>query len=150
LTRRLNAQRGQSRFGKSHKKCTVRTNLCRVVGRAKDELRCSVVARANVRNVGLVLDEYLCTAEIAQLQNTAVGIEEQVLRLNVSVTDALTVNVGERTEQLVDVQLDLENWHGRLHLIEVARRTVDRLGNEFEHKIEVDLVLLESGCISDL
>jgi hypothetical protein len=54
------------------------------------------------------------------------------------------VNVGERAEQLVNVQLDLENGHGCLHLIKVARCAVDGFGNEFEHEIEVNLVFLSS------
>lgn len=41
------------------------------------------------------------------------------------------MNVGERTEQLVNVELDLENGHDRLHLVEVARSAVDRLRDEF-------------------
>ena len=57
-------------------------------------------------------------------------------------TDPLRVDVGERTEQLVNVELDLKNGHDRLHLVEVARSAVNGLRNEFEHEIEVDLVLL--------
>ena len=56
--------------------------------------------------------------------------------------DSLRVNVGERTEQLVDVELNLENGHNRLHFVEVARSAVNGLGNELEHEVEVDLVLL--------
>ena len=56
--------------------------------------------------------------------------------------DPLRVDVGERTEQLVNVELDLKNGHDRLHLVEVARSAVNGLRNEFEHEIEVDLVLL--------
>ena len=64
------------------------------------------------------------------------------MRLDVSVADALRVNVGERAEQLVDVKLDLENWHGGLHLIEKARCPVDGLGDVLLDEIEVDFVFL--------
>ena len=123
---------------------SLRTNLCRVVGCAEDELGGSVVARTDVRDVGLVLDEYLGTSEIAKLEDTAVGVEKQVLRLDVSVADTLAVNVGERAEQLVNVQLDLEDGHGCLHFVKIAGRAVNGFRNEFEYEIEVDLVLLTS------
>lgn len=64
------------------------------------------------------------------------------MRLDVPVADALGVDVGEGAEELVNVELDLENGHDGLHLVEVARGTVDGLGNEFEYEIQVDLVLL--------
>ena len=64
--------------------------------------------------------------------------------------DALAVDVGKRAEQLVNVQLDLENGHGCLHLIEVAGRAVDGFGNKFEYEIEVDLVLLKPALVTGL
>lgn len=62
--------------------------------------------------------------------------------LNVPVADTLRVNVGERAEELVDVQLDFEDGHNRLHLVEVARSTVHGLRNKLEHEIQVHLVFL--------
>jgi hypothetical protein len=58
------------------------------------------------------------------------------------VADALRVDVGERAEELVDVELDFEDRHDRLHLVEVARSPVDGFGDEFEDQVEVDFVLL--------
>ena len=43
---------------------------------------------------------------------------------------------------LVHVQLDLQHRHGLLELRVVSRRAVHGLGHEFEHQVEVDLVLL--------
>ena len=57
-------------------------------------------------------------------------------------TDALRVDVGKRAEQLVDIELDLENRHGGLHLIEIARCAVDGLRNELLDEIEVDFIFL--------
>lgn len=65
------------------------TNLCCVVCSAENELRCSVIPRADVRDVWLVFNEDLGTAEVAKLQNARGGIEEQILRFNISVTDTL-------------------------------------------------------------
>jgi hypothetical protein len=52
------------------------------------------------------------------------------------------MDIGERTEQLVYIELDFEDWHDRLHLVEVTRGTVHSLGNEFEYEVEIDFVLL--------
>lgn len=43
------------------------------------------------------------------------------------------MDVGKRAEELVDVELDLENGHDGLHLVEVARCTVDGLRYEFKN-----------------
>jgi hypothetical protein len=56
--------------------------------------------------------------------------------------DSLGMDVCKGTEKLVDIQLDLENRHGGLHLVEVSRRTVNGFRDILLYKIEVDLVLL--------
>lgn len=109
------------------------TNLGCVVGGAENELRGPVVTRANVRNIGLVLNQDLGTAKITQFQDAAAGIEQQVLRLNVAMADTLRVNVGQGSEELVGVQLDLEYWHGGLGLVEEPGGTINGFGNELLH-----------------
>jgi hypothetical protein len=52
------------------------------------------------------------------------------------------VDIGKRTEELIDVKLDFKDWHHSLHLVEVTRCTVDGFGDEFKHEVEVDFVLL--------
>ena len=125
-----------------------RTNLRRVVCRSKDQFRCTVVPGADVRHVGLILDQDLCAAEITQLQNARSGVKQQVLGFDVPVADSLRVDVGERAEQLVDVELDFEDGHDRLHLVEVARSAVNRLGNKLEHEIQIHLVLLYAHLLA--
>lgn len=56
--------------------------------------------------------------------------------------DALGVDVGEGAEKLVDVELNLENWHGSLHLVEVSGSTVDSFWHKLLHEIEVNFILL--------
>ena len=56
--------------------------------------------------------------------------------------NTLRVDVGKRAEELVNVELDFEDRHDRLHLVEVAGGSIDGLWNEFEHEIQVHLVLL--------
>lgn len=120
------------------------TDLGRVVGGAKDQFRRSVVPRANVRHIRLVLDENLCAAKVAQLQDARAGVEEEVLRLDVAVADALRVDVRQGPEELVDVELHLEDGHRSLELVEESRRPIDGFRDEFLHQIQVHLVLLRA------
>lgn len=121
-----------------------RTDLRCVVGRAKDQLGRSVVARADVRNVGLVFDQDLRRSEIAQFENAGVGVQQEILRLDVTVTDPLRMDVGKRSEQLVDVELDLQHGHCGLQFVEIARCAVHRLWNVFEDEVEVHFIFLWS------
>lgn len=113
-----------------------------VVGGAEDKLWCSVVSGADVGHVWLVLDQDLCRPEVTELENAGCWVQQQVLWLNIAVADALRVDVGESAEKLVNVELDLKDWHGGLHLVEISRRAVDGLWNEFLDQVEVNLVLL--------
>lgn len=120
------------------------TNLCRVIRRSKDQLWGPVVPRTDVRHVWLVLNKYLCAAKITQLQYASARVQQQVLWLDVAVADPLGVDIGQGTEQLVDVKLDLEDGHCRLHLIEVPRGAVHGFGNKFLDQVQVDLILLRA------
>lgn len=120
----------------------VNTNFCCVVGCAENQLGRTIVPRTDVRDVGLILNKDLGGPEIAEFQNTGVLIKEEILRFDVSVTDALGVNVRQGAEELVDVKLNLQHRHGCLHLVEVSRRPVDGLGDIFEDKVEVHFIFL--------
>lgn len=78
----------------------VRTDIGGVVGRAKDQLGRPVVSRADIADVGLASDENLGRTKVAQLQNARGRVEEQVLGLDVTVTDTYRVDVGKRPEEL--------------------------------------------------
>ena len=111
------------------------TDVGRVVGRAKDKLRRSVVPRADVRDVGLSLDQDLCAVKVAQLEDAGRRVEEEVLRLDVAVADPDRVDVGEGTEELVHVELDVVHRHRLLELGVVTRRAVDGFGDVFEDEV---------------
>lgn len=49
--------------------------------------------------------------------------------------DALGMNIRKRTEELVDINLDLKDGHGGLHLVEESRRTVDSFRHKLQHQI---------------
>lgn len=125
------------------------TNFGGIVSSTKNEFGCTVVSRADVRNIGLVLHQDLRAAKVTEFQDARSGVQQQILRLNVSVADSLGVDIGERAKELVDVKLDLEDWHGGLELVEVPRGSVDSLGHEFEHQVEIDLIFLrgDQSCL---
>ena len=51
------------------------TNARGIVGRAKDELRRSVIPGADVADVGFAGDEDLCAAKVTELEDTRRGVE---------------------------------------------------------------------------
>ena len=122
------------------------TDLCCIIGCAENQLGGSVVARADIGDVWLILYQYFCTSEITELQNASAGVQQKILWLDVAMADALRMNICEGTEELVDVELDFENWHGCLHLVEISRCPVDGLGDKFLYEVEVDFILLPKPC----
>lgn len=133
-----------SKINMAKRKMSIRTDLGGVVGGTEDKFRRAIVARADVRDIGLVLDQDLSTAKVAELQYASSGIKQEILRLDVAVADALRVNVRQGAEELVGVELHLNHGHGSLHFVEVARRAVDGLGDIFENQVEVHFILLLS------
>jgi hypothetical protein len=61
------------------------------------------------------------------------------------------VNVGQRSEHLIRVELYKELWHSLLHLDVVSHHTVDCLRNVVHDDIQVNLIwLVPSGVKSML
>ena len=118
------------------------TDVGRVVRRTKDELWRTIVAGADVADVGLACDEDLGRAEITELEDAGGRVEEEVLRLDVAMADADRVDVHERAQQLVHVQFDLEHGHGLLELSIVAACAIHGFRNIFENKVEIHFVFL--------
>lgn len=80
--------------------------------------------------------------EITQLEDPGIGIQEQVLRLDISVTYAQGMDVRETSKQLIHVQLDERNRYRLLLLIVVTSDSVHRLRNELQYQVQVHFVLL--------
>jgi hypothetical protein len=76
------------------------TNIGSVVGGTKDQLWGSVVSRADIADIWLASNENLGGSEITQHEDTGGGIEEEVLRFDVSVADSDRMDVGQRSEKL--------------------------------------------------
>jgi hypothetical protein len=118
------------------------TNLGSVVCGTKNQLWCSVVPRANVGHIWLVLYQNFGTPEITEFQDAGGGIQQQILGLDIAMADALRVNVGQRSEQLINVEFDFEYGHGLLQLAKVSRGAVDCLWDIFKNEVEVDFISL--------
>lgn len=105
----------------------------RVVGGPEDELRCAVVPTADVGHIGLALDQEFGTAEVTELEDVRLGVEQQVLRLDVTVADAEAVDVCQCAGELVDVELDKEEGHDLFALLVLACHRVHGLRHIFQH-----------------
>lgn len=57
-------------------------------------------------------------------------------------TNALRMDVGQRSEELINIELDFEHWHHSLELVEVAGSAVYGFGDIFEDQVQVDFVSL--------
>ena len=86
-------------------------------------------------------------SKITQLQDPGIRIQKQVLRLNVTVTDAQGMDVRQTAEQLIHVQFDERNGYRLLLLVVVTSDPVHRLRNELQNQVQVHLVLLCVCCI---
>jgi hypothetical protein len=121
------------------------TDIRGVVGSSENELWCAVVPRANITDVGLARHENLGRPKVAQFQNPGSGVQEQILRFDVTMADANRVDVSQGAQELVHVQFDLEGGHGLFEFGIVATGAIHSFGYIFEHKVEINLVLLEWG-----
>jgi hypothetical protein len=99
-------------------------------------------APADIRDVGLALDEALGAAKVADFEDAGLGVDEEVLGLDVAVADARGVDEGEGAEELVCEELDEEDgWEGVL-LVVGAADAVHGLGDVLENEVEEDVVTL--------
>ena len=108
------------------------TDLGGVICGTENQLRSSVVTRADVGDVRLIFNQYFRAPKVAKFENTGRGIEQKILGLDISMADTHRVDVSEGTKQLVDVDLDLKYGHGRFHFVEKARCAIDGLGDIFK------------------
>ena len=72
----------------------------------------------------------------------SVRVTENVLGLDITVADAFSVNVSDRAQQLVAVELDDQVWHHLLHLEVVLHYSVRSVLDVVHDNVQVDLVWL--------
>lgn len=75
------------------------------------------------------------------------GIYENILGLDVSMADALGMDVGDRAQQLVRVDLHKQVRDHLLHLQILFHHTVRRVGDVVHHHIQVYLVFLVTASV---
>ena len=73
--------------------CNNLTDLSGVVCGAKYELWGTVITGADVRHIWFIFNQDLGATEIAQLEYTGFRIEQEILRLDIAVTDSHGVDV---------------------------------------------------------
>ena len=78
------------------------------------------------------------------------GVHEDVLGLDVSMADALCVDVRDSAEQLVRIELDQDVWDHLLHLEVLLHDSVDSVGNIVHDHIQIHLVGLVAISVERL
>jgi hypothetical protein len=68
------------------------------------------------------------------------SVAQNILRLDVSVTDSFGVDVGDGSQQLVAVEFDNQVGHHLLHLQVVLHDAVGRILDVVHDHVEVDLI----------
>jgi hypothetical protein len=67
-------------------------NRCRIVSCSENQLRSSVVPRANICHVWLALNETLGGSEITNFESVISRVDKDVLRFDVAMADSNTYN----------------------------------------------------------
>jgi len=70
------------------------------------------------------------------------GVDQEVLRLNISVTDSDAVDVSQRAEDLVRVELDEDIRNFMLALTVVFNDLIEISGNVIHNNIQIQFVIL--------
>ena len=118
------------------------TDIRRVVGCTKDQLRRPVIPRADITNIGLPSHQNFCWAKIAKLQDPCCWIQQQILGLDVTMANANWVDVREGPQELIHIKFDLQHWHRLLEFGIMAACTIDGLRYIFEHEVKINFIFL--------
>lgn len=95
--------------------------------------------RADVRDIGLSTLQLLGGSEITQHDSVQLGVNENVLRLDISVADLEVVNVGQRTQHLVGVDLGQHVRELVPDLVVVPQDFVQRVWNVVHYQVQVNV-----------
>lgn len=80
----------------------------------------------------------------------SLGVAENILRLDVSVTDSFGVDVGDGSQQLVAVEFDNQVGHHLLHLQVVLHDAVGRILDIVHNYVEVYFIRLITVSVKGL
>lgn len=118
------------------------TDVSGIVRGTEDQLGCTVVPGADIANIGFTCDEDLGRTKITELENTRGGVEEQVLGFYITVANADRVDVCERAQELVHIELDLQHRHRLFKLDIMTRCAINSFWDVFKDEVQVDLIFL--------
>lgn len=107
----------------------------------------AVVPRTDVAHIRLALHELFGTTEVTQLQHVRVRVAQQVLRLDVSVTNSDCVNVSKRAQHLVCVELDDKRGHHLLHFEVALHNSVYSLWDVVHDDVEINFLCFVTGGV---
>ena len=108
-----------------------------------------------------------CTTKVTELENSAVRVQQKVLRFDVTMTNSMRVNVRERPatntlapgwvrqsrdqpEELIHVQFDECDGYGLLLFAVLPGHLVHGLWDVLQHEVQVDLVLLLAAGVEKI
>jgi hypothetical protein len=120
-----------------------------IVSSAKQQLRSSIVLVHDVRDVlyaGAVED--LGTSEVADLY-VELLVQQNVIGLEISVTDVLFMDKRESFEQLFEDRLDCGRRYMLVLLLQTHDVSLETIGNVLKHKVLCKLVVV-THCVEDV
>ena len=121
-----------------------------VIWITEDELWCSIVSWTNVRNIRFPRNKLFCRAKVTKLENMAAHITKDVLGLDITMADALCMNISNASHQLVWIKFNNQVGHLLLHFMELFHHSIRRVWDVVHHNIQVNFVWLISICVETL
>ena len=86
--------------------------------------------------------EFLGWSKIAQLEKVGAGIYQQVLWLNISVTNTERMNICQRSEHLIRIQFNQNIRNSLFSLSVISHNLVEGFRNEIHNNIQKYFILL--------
>jgi len=109
---------------------------------AKDKFRSSIVSWTDVGDVWFIWIEFLGWSKITQLKKVGAGIYQQVLWLNISVTNTERMNISQRSEHLIRIQFNQNIRNSLFSFSVISHNLVEGFRNEIHNNIQKYFILL--------
>jgi hypothetical protein len=82
-------------------------NGCCIICASENEFWRPIISTTNISYIRFALYKRFCTPKIAQFQLLCFRIHQKILRFDVSMTYPKSVDVGQSTRQLVEIQFHI-------------------------------------------
>ena len=129
-----------------------RPNIYRgsVIWVTKNKFWGPVVSRADVWYIWFSLYQLLGTTEITKLKHMGLHIAKNILWFNISMADSFSVDIGNRSHQLVWIQFYDQVWHHLFHFKVLLHYSVGRIRNIVHNDIQIHLIWFISISVETL